>query len=83
MFHPVGDAKKSFCATKELRVRFRKPLLAEHDYVVAEGWMVREGDDECESAGRILDPAGEVIAEGSWTYKVLPKARLDGFFGGG
>ena len=81
MAHPAIQSADGFCATRELHIRYRSPLLTSNAYVNLEAWLVSRGAEGFESAGRILSQEGKLIAEGSGTYKEVAADRLERFMG--
>ncbi|MBS0411723.1 MAG: PaaI family thioesterase [Proteobacteria bacterium] len=59
----------------ELKVSFFAP--ARPGLVTAEGWVERAGRSTCFLEGRLLNPAGEVIAKASSTARLIPRARVE------
>lgn len=45
--------------------------------VVAEGWIERRGRTTCFAEGRLLDPAGQVLAKASSTIRLIPLAAVE------
>ncbi len=56
----------------ELKVSFFAP--ARPGRVVAEAWIERAGRSTCFAEGRLLDLAGNVLAKGSSTIRLIPLA---------
>jgi len=54
----------------DLKVSFFAP--ARPGRVVAEGWIERAGRSTCFAEGRLLDPAGNVLAKASSTIRLIP-----------
>jgi uncharacterized protein (TIGR00369 family) len=61
-------------ATLEIKVSFLRPVLPGNE-VRAEGWIERQGSSIVFLGGRLLDAAGEVLATGTSTAKLLPLRR--------
>jgi uncharacterized protein (TIGR00369 family) len=70
------------CATVELSVTYRRPLL-EGTEVRAEGWYVRKHGRFVFGAGHILDPAGKVLATARGRFMQLEEQHLKHFVGPG
>lgn len=64
-------------ATLEIKVSFLRPVLPGSE-VRAEGWIERQGSSIVFLGGRLLDGAGEVLATGTSTAKLLPLRRAGG-----
>jgi uncharacterized protein (TIGR00369 family) len=54
----------------ELKVSYFAP--ARPGAVTAEGWIERRGRATCFAEGRLLDPAGKVLAKASSTIRLIP-----------
>ena len=54
----------------DLKVSFFAP--ARPGRVIAEGWIERAGRSTCFAEGRLLDPAGNVLAKASSTIRLIP-----------
>jgi len=54
----------------ELKVSYFAP--ARPGLVTAEGWIERRGRATCFAEGRLLDPAGKVLAKASSTIRLIP-----------
>lgn len=59
----------------ELKVSFFAP--ARPGRVIAEGWIERRGKTNCFAEGRLLDPAGNVLAKGSSTIRLMPRGVVE------
>jgi len=59
----------------ELKVSFFAP--ARPGLVVAEGWIERRGKSTCFAEGRLLNAAGEVLAKGTSTIRLIPRAQVE------
>jgi uncharacterized protein (TIGR00369 family) len=59
----------------ELKVSYFAP--ARPGRVVAEGWIERRGRTTCFAEGRLLGPAGEVLAKGSSTIRLIPREAVE------
>jgi len=59
----------------ELKVSFFAP--ARPGLVVAEGWVERRGRSTAFLEGRLLGPAGEVLAKASSTARLMPRAQVE------
>src|ERR1700712_5154167 len=55
----------------ELKVSYYAP--ARPGRVTAEGWIERRGRTTCFAEGRLLGPAGEVLAKASSTIRLIPR----------
>jgi acyl-CoA thioesterase len=59
----------------ELKVSYFAP--ARPGRVVAEGWIERRGHATCFAEGRLLDPAGKVLAKASSTIRLIPRDAVE------
>lgn len=59
----------------ELKVSYFAP--ARPGPVIAEGWIERRGRATCFAEGRLLDPAGQVLAKASSTIRLIPRAVVE------
>ena len=59
----------------ELKVSYFAP--ARPGRVTAEGWIERRGRATCFAEGRLLDPAGKVLAKASSTIRLIPIAAVE------
>ena len=59
----------------ELKVSYFAP--ARPGAVVAEGWIERRGRATCFAEGRLLDPAGKVLAKASSTIRLIPRDAVE------
>ncbi|OXE35837.1 MAG: thioesterase [Phenylobacterium zucineum] len=59
----------------ELKVSFFAP--AHPGLVIAEGWIERRGKSTCFAEGRLLNLAGNVLAKGSSTIRLIPRAQVE------
>jgi uncharacterized protein (TIGR00369 family) len=59
----------------ELKVSYFAP--AHPGRVIAEGWIERRGRATCFAEGRLLDPAGNVLAKGSSTIRLIPREAVE------
>jgi len=59
----------------ELKVSFFAP--ARPGLVIAEGWIERRGRSTAFLEGRLLNSAGEVLAKGSSTARLMPRAQVE------
>lgn len=59
----------------ELKVSYFAP--ARPGRVVAEGWIERRGKATCFAEGRLLDPAGKVLAKASSTIRLIPREAVE------
>lgn len=59
----------------ELKVSYFAP--ARPGLVVAEGWIERRGRATCFAEGRLLDPAGKILAKASSTIRLIPREAVE------
>jgi acyl-CoA thioesterase len=59
----------------ELKVSYFAP--ARPGRVTAEGWIERRGRATCFAEGRLLDPAGKVLAKASSTIRLIPRDAVE------
>ncbi|MDE2486516.1 MAG: PaaI family thioesterase [Alphaproteobacteria bacterium] len=59
----------------ELKVSYFAPVRPGR--VTAEGWIERKGRATCFAEGRLLDPAGNVLAKGSSTIRLIPREAVE------
>ena len=59
----------------ELKVSFFAP--ARPGLVIAEGWIERRGKSTCFAEGRLLNLAGDVLAKGTSTIRLIPRAQVE------
>jgi uncharacterized protein (TIGR00369 family) len=59
----------------ELKISFFAP--ARPGLVTAEGWIELSGRSTCFAEGRLLDAAGQVVAKGTSTIRLLSRARVE------
>ena len=59
----------------ELKVSYFAP--ARPGLVTAEGWIERRGRATCFAEGRLLDPAGKVLAKASSTIRLIPREAVE------
>lgn len=59
----------------ELKVSYFAP--ARPGLVTAEGWIERRGRATCFAEGRLLDPAGQVLAKASSTIRLIPREAVE------
>lgn len=59
----------------ELKVSYFAP--ARPGRVTAEGWIERRGRATCFAEGRLLDPAGQVLAKASSTIRLIPREAVE------
>lgn len=59
----------------ELKVSYFAP--ARPGRVTAEGWIERRGRATCFAEGRLLDPAGKVLAKASSTIRLIPSDAVE------
>ena len=59
----------------ELKVSYFAP--ARPGRVIAEGWIERRGRTTCFAEGRLLDPAGQVLAKCSSTIRLIPREAVE------
>jgi uncharacterized protein (TIGR00369 family) len=59
----------------ELKVSYFAP--ARPGRVIAEGWIERRGRTNCFAEGRLVDPAGQVLAKASSTIRLIPRDAVE------
>lgn len=59
----------------ELKVSYFAPVRPGR--VVAEGWIERRGRATCFAEGRLLNPAGQVLAKASSTIRLIPREAVE------
>lgn len=59
----------------ELKVSYFAP--ARPGRVIAEGWIERRGRTTCFAEGRLVDPAGTVLAKASSTIRLIPRDAVE------
>jgi len=59
----------------ELKVSYFAP--ARPGLVTAEGWIERRGRATCFAEGRLLDPAGRILAKASSTIRLIPREAVE------
>lgn len=59
----------------ELKVSFFAP--ARPGRVIAEAWVERRGRTTCFFEGRLLDPAGKVLAKASSTLQLVDRSKVE------
>jgi acyl-CoA thioesterase len=59
----------------ELKVSYFAP--ARPGRVTAEGWIERPGRTTCFAEGRLLDPAGRILAKASSTIRLIPREAVE------
>jgi len=59
----------------ELKVSYFAP--ARPGRVIAEGWIERRGRTNCFAEGRLIDPAGQVLAKASSTIRLIPRDAVE------
>jgi acyl-CoA thioesterase len=59
----------------ELKVSYFAP--ARPGLVTAEGWIERPGRTTCFAEGRLLDPAGRILAKASSTIRLIPREAVE------
>jgi uncharacterized protein (TIGR00369 family) len=59
----------------ELKVSYFAP--ARPGLVTAEGWIERRGRATCFAEGRLLDPAGKILAKASSTIRLIPREAVE------
>jgi uncharacterized protein (TIGR00369 family) len=69
----LGDAVTPM--SLEIKVSFFAPVRP--GPVIAEGWIERRGRKTCFLEGRLLDPAGQVLAKGTSTVMLADRARVE------
>jgi uncharacterized protein (TIGR00369 family) len=75
-----GERTDGKCATVELTVAYKRPVLQGVE-VLAEGWYVRRQGRLVIGAGRLLDPAGRVLATARGRFLVLDASQIARFVG--
>lgn len=71
----AGDGADMTPMSLELKVSFFAP--ARPGIVVAEGWIERRGKSTCFAEGRLLNSAGDVLAKGTSTIRLIPRAQVE------
>lgn len=71
----AGDGADMTPMSLELKVSFFAP--ARPGLVIAEGWIERRGKSTCFAEGRLLNPAGDVLAKGTSTIRLIPRAQVE------
>lgn len=61
--------------TLELKVSYFAPVRPGR--VIAEGWVERRGRTTSFAEGRLTDPAGNVLAKGSSTVRLIPRDAVE------
>jgi len=59
----------------EVKVSYFAP--ARPGRVTAEGWIERRGRATCFAEGRLLDPAGKILAKASSTIRLIPRDAVE------
>jgi len=59
----------------ELKVSYFAPVRPGR--VIAEGWIERRGRSTCFAEGRLLGPAGEILAKASSTIRLIPRQAVE------
>jgi acyl-coenzyme A thioesterase PaaI-like protein len=68
--------ERVYFVTRSMTVTYRRPVPLEVP-LVAEGWLLgRDPPRSCTTAARLLDPAGELLAEAKAEMVYLAKDRL-------
>ncbi len=67
----IGLAPEMTPMSLEMKVSYFAP--ARPGRVIAEGWVERRGRVTCFAEGRLLDTAGNVLAKGSSTIRLIPR----------
>lgn len=60
--------------TLEIKVVFYAP--ARPGLIIAEGWIEKAGKTTCFAEGLIKDSAGNVLAKGTSTLRLMPRAKV-------
>jgi acyl-coenzyme A thioesterase PaaI-like protein len=47
------------------------------DTIIAEAWIERAGKSTCFAEGRLLNAASEVLAKGTSTIRLIPRAKVE------
>jgi acyl-CoA thioesterase len=58
----------------ELKVSYFAPVRPGR--VIAEGWIERRGRSTCFAEGRLVSPAGDVLAKASSTIRLIPRQAV-------
>jgi uncharacterized protein (TIGR00369 family) len=77
-----GQRTDGKCATVELTVSYKRPLL-EGQEVRAEGWYVRRAGKLVLGAGQVLDAGGRVLATARGRFLPLEERHVQKFVGSG
>ena len=77
-----GQKSDGKCATVELTVRYKRPLI-EGVEVYAEGWCSGADGKIMLGEGRITDPKGNVLATGTGRFLPLQAEQIQRFVGEG
>jgi uncharacterized protein (TIGR00369 family) len=78
----AGQAAGGKCATVELTVTYRRPVLVGVE-VRAEGWPLRRQGRFMLAKGQVLDPAGKVLATCRGRFLPLDEKQASRFVGDG
>ena len=78
----AGQASGGKCATVELTVTYRRPVLVGVE-VRAEGWAVRRQGRMILGAGQLTDPEGRVLASARGRFLPLDESQVAKFVGDG
>jgi uncharacterized protein (TIGR00369 family) len=71
----IGEVADVTPMSLELKVSFFAP--ARPGIVVAEGWIERRGRSTCFLEGKLTDADGNVLAKGSSTARLMPRAQVE------
>jgi uncharacterized protein (TIGR00369 family) len=77
-----GQQSDAKCATVELTVKYKRPLL-EGVEVHAEGWCSGQDGKIMLGEGKITDPKGNVLATGTGRFLPLQAEQIQRFVGDG
>src|SRR5262249_3924973 len=74
----TGERAGVKCATVELSVAYRRPVMIGRE-VRAEGWYVRRRGKWLHGAGRVVDEQGQVLATARACFLLLDERQLSRF----
>lgn len=78
----AGQSTGGKCATVELTITYQRPVQVGVE-VLVEGWPVRRSGRFVFGAGRVIDPAGRILATARGRFLPLDEARVARFVGEG